>query len=178
MEIKNPIFLGIMNVIVPGLGNILRKNWFRGIATFVLFCEVLLITKLLYLGFVSVWYTSDSSIFNFVLFILYVVLFIDGATLANKPYMENKNPWFVGIINIIIPGLGHIFLKKWIRGIATFVITMVLIILRIYVGMAFSVGGNDPTCCLNMVLVILLVGLFFDGYTAAKKQQKESIPAS
>jgi hypothetical protein len=87
------------------------------------------------------------------------------------PPMQNtgKNPWLIGILNLVVPGLGHVLLKNWARGIATFVVTVVLLLIRVFISAMAASGGSDPTTCANIALVVLAIGLFFDGFSAANK---------
>ena len=91
-------------------------------------------------------------------------------------WIDSKNPWFIGIINTFIPGLGQIFLKKWLRGILTFVMTLALFFIRAIIIALIATSGSDPTICANILLIILVIGLFLDGYNAAKKYHKQAMP--
>jgi len=42
----------------------------------------------------------------------------------------------------MIPGLGHILIK---RGIAAFIMTIVLLFLRVFIALANAIYGTDPT---------------------------------
>jgi tetratricopeptide (TPR) repeat protein len=91
-----------------------------------------------------------------------------------KNLIENKNPWLAGLLNFIIPGLGQAYIGNWWRGIGTFAITAVgLVILRLFVVSYVLLGGSgDPTPCANCLLVPIAGVLFWDGYSWAVGKYK------
>jgi uncharacterized integral membrane protein len=87
--------------------------------------------------------------------------------------ISSKKPWLAGILNVIIPGLGHIYLKNYRRGFATFFITIILLFMGTYKGFVITTAevtfSTSPIVCIGGMFIILVGALFWDGYKAAQK---------
>jgi TM2 domain-containing membrane protein YozV len=79
--------------------------------------------------------------------------------------MKEKNPIIAGFLNVLIVGLGHIYLGNWIRGIATFVVVPLAF------GILLTLAGQitrDATC-VSIFALILAGAVFADAHQAATK---------
>ncbi|MGA2461031.1 MAG: hypothetical protein ABSF82_06385 [Candidatus Bathyarchaeia archaeon] len=80
--------------------------------------------------------------------------------------VRHKNPWLAAILSFFIPGLGQWYLRKWKRGAAWFLGSILLFILPAFTFYALSFEPTGPT------ELLLFVAFAIRGASAwdAKKQ--------
>ncbi|MGD1995581.1 MAG: zinc ribbon domain-containing protein [Anaerolineae bacterium] len=83
--------------------------------------------------------------------------------------MDKKNPISAGILNLLIAGLGHAYLRNWGRAIATFVVVPLAAFLAVGLITVLTESAN----CIWLAVFLFLGGLFVDGYQAAKAHNSQ-----
>ena len=73
---------------------------------------------------------------------------------------SSKNPVLAAILNVLIIGLGHLYLGKFMRGLGLFVTSSII------GAITFILAGNDAMYAITIVLW-LFAG--YDGYNQAKR---------
>ena len=76
---------------------------------------------------------------------------------------EEFRPWFATILSVIIPGLGHLYLKKYAKGLL-FILLEVMAILTLQLEYAAT------------FVVALEIWVSFDAYVIALKQNQLICP--
>jgi len=85
---------------------------------------------------------------------------------------EYKNPLLAGLINVLIPGSGQLFVNKdWGRFIRAFIISVLAFAAAIWTGnlVQHSRGYTLPQgMCMGILVMIVIAVLFLSGYKTAK----------
>jgi uncharacterized membrane protein YccC len=86
-----------------------------------------------------------------------------------------KNPIISGILNII-PGLGHVYLGNWKRGLLTFIVMSITVYLLtlFYSYLLNSMHQQIITPCYCVWEILWLIIFINDGYKAGKKFNQEN----
>lgn len=88
-------------------------------------------------------------------------------TLPPQPQMvyvvNEKEPNIAGCLNIVIPGLGHVYAGNWGRGILTFIVAGILFTVL------FAILAVDGGICSIPLIIIALILLFVEARQAAIK---------
>lgn len=82
---------------------------------------------------------------------------------------KKKNPWIAGILSFLIPGLGHVYLRKWKRAAAWFFGTMGLgIILFIILTLLNAIDTFADRTISRILTGGIAFGCAYDAYVLAK----------
>ncbi|MGA1871468.1 MAG: signal peptidase I [bacterium] len=177
---KEPWLAVILSMIFPGLGQIYSSRVMRGI-----FIIIIQNTLICFGGWLLLSATGSimASIYiGLTIFIIYIWNLFDAhkcGVKANSKDIEefrqnNKDPWLAVFLSLILPGLGHIYIKRWFLGIVFVVSTIILSIiidatsLYLFFGTIFSLC----VCChayivtpvrkeISKNIILLLAIIFF-----------------
>jgi hypothetical protein len=93
--------------------------------------------------------------------------------------MENirKNPFVTGLLNAVIPGLGHVYVNRdWRKFAWIFVICTTLIVSGLVAGNNLQRGKNylfPQGLCPGTLALIVLIPLFVNGQNIARENNVE-----
>ena len=96
--------------------------------------------------------------------------------------MENKNPLIAGLLNMVVPGLGYLyvnnetrrFVKTLIGGIAAIV---VLVLIGNVIQNSTSISLPQGVCP-GALLLVVIVPLFLNGQKLASQHNKKTVNAA
>lgn len=89
---------------------------------------------------------------------------------------NRKNPLLVGLLNMLVPGSHHIYLRKeWRKFILTFIGMELVLAIAVWVGASLQ-GARffslPQGLCPGALALIVLIPLFMNGLNAAKEHNK------
>lgn len=118
-----------ISMFVPGLGQFLLGKKIRGLILFLLYILIINLGCFNFLG------KSGNTKIGLLLLMfsnIYILLNIVDVFRINKPQNKDREYkiWKAFFISYFLPGLGHIYLKKYIRGLIFIVIIIVLNLLK------------------------------------------------
>ncbi len=165
---REPWLAASLSWVLPGAGHLYGRLWMAGIA-------LILLQVVLSVGTIAILIDSRVPLValapmllcNFGLHIGAAAAAFRAVRRRNTTEFERmriqaKDPWLAVFLSVIIPGLGHLYLRKWIAGIA-FILASLL--LELLVGK--KVWGVIPTIGFNMVA---LIGAY---YAALRRPESE-----
>jgi hypothetical protein len=87
--------------------------------------------------------------------------------------MEKKNPLIAGLLNMLVPGSGHLYVDNDLGGfIKTLIGGIIAIVVMVLLGNALQHSPNYPLplgLCPGILLLIVLVPLFLNGQKTANR---------
>jgi signal peptidase I len=113
--IKNPWYIVCLSYICSGFGQIYASHFSRGIILFITTIGFLL------LSFWTLITPSVNVLISYCFFLLFIVISnlnlldaykLSGASISNVFSENEKNLWFAILLTLILPGLGHLYIKK------------------------------------------------------------------
>ncbi|SHG52723.1 zinc ribbon domain-containing protein [Halobaculum gomorrense] len=88
-----------------------------------------------------------------------------------------KRPWLAGLLALVVTGLGHAYLRRWLRGFGWFAATFAAILLFVPpdVVEALNTGGpiGNPVEALPPVLVVVASAV--DAYMLARRTHADAV---
>jgi signal peptidase I len=138
---REPWFAVNVSTFFAGLGQIYAGNIKRG--SLLIAIQIILLFISFYYAFSLSGNITVSIIFLFLSIILLLWNLYDSYKITSKSNDEifelvrkvHKDPWLSMFLTRIIPGLGHLYLKKWIAGIIFIICFIVILILIIQVNL-------------------------------------------
>jgi hypothetical protein len=93
---------------------------------------------------------------------------------------RRKRPWVAALLALLYPGLGHLYLRYWMRSMLWFGLTLVAVVVVVpapsVVGdgpVAFATAAWETTAGLGLRVRLLLAGILFaeviDAYVLARR---------
>ena len=136
---KEPWLAAVLSTFLAGIGQIYVGKLGRG-------CLLVLVEAILYFAAIWSWLSVNCNILVTAALFLTIAAFriwnlFDAhkcARKANPDWFESdrklgKDPWLALFLSDLIPGLGHLYIRKWVWGIVFTVVTLNLLITgRIY----------------------------------------------
>ncbi|WP_277553618.1 zinc ribbon domain-containing protein [Halobaculum limi] len=87
-----------------------------------------------------------------------------------------KRPWLAALLALVVTGLGHAYLRRWLRGFGWFAATFAAIVLLVppEVVEAINTGGTiaNPVDALPPVFVVVASAV--DAYLLARETQRDA----
>ncbi len=129
---KEPWLAAILSLLLPGAGQLYCRLWQAGIVLILLW--VLLSTLLV--GSLIVWQVP-TAVFAIAL-LCSAIVHIGAPWSAHRAAKrrntadfesqrrEGKDPWLAVFLTLIVPGLGHLYLRRWIVGAVGIVLVVAL----------------------------------------------------
>jgi len=124
---KEPWLAASLSWLIPGLGQIYSKVYSRGVCLFIF-------AVFLHIFGLFSWVSSRTAVifsmllglFSFLILPIYAS--IDAFKMTRKYNADDferertitKDPWLAVFLSLFLPGLGHVYLRKWIVGILFF----------------------------------------------------------
>src|SRR5215467_1243415 len=94
---------------------------------------------------------------------------------ASSPADERPSPWLAGLLTVLTPGLGHIYIGRARRGVTLFILVMIADTLIVFAMMSVL-----ARFWMFAVSAVLLVGLWFfiiaDAVAQARRMQSDPQP--
>ena len=131
---KEPWLAVSLSWLLPGLGHIYSKVYSRGICLFIF-------AVFLHIFGLFSWISSRTAVifsillglFSFLILPIYAS--IDAFKMTRKhntddfevERTQSKDPWLAVFLSVVFPGFGHIYLRKWIFGILSFLGLFVIV---------------------------------------------------
>lgn len=89
---------------------------------------------------------------------------------------SKKNPLLAGLLNMLVPGSIHIYIKKeWRKFILTFTGIVIVLAIVVWVGVSLQSSRSfslPQGVCPGALALIILIPLFLNGLNAAKEHNK------
>jgi hypothetical protein len=86
---------------------------------------------------------------------------------------EFKNPLLAGLVNVLIPGISHLYVSRdWISFIGAFIINAFILVLAVAAGgiaQAAPRASLPQGVCTGILLTLVVVGMFAGGFNLARK---------
>lgn len=93
--------------------------------------------------------------------------------------MSRKRPWLAAVLSILYPGLGHLYLRSWLRAVVWFLLALMTasLVLPESVANAYETGGFEAMVSAmqavplaTMAPVLVVSGLcVLDAYVSARR---------
>ncbi|MCT7967240.1 signal peptidase I [Laspinema sp. D1] len=171
---KQPWIAVILSRVIPGIGQIYAGYLLRGVIIFAVWSGSAMMALLSLLQpDINVGIVGLGLLIHFALGFWNLFDAHSSARKSNSPQFETlrkskKDPWLAVFLSLLIPGLGHFYIKKIGEGIIFFIATIVVAILapKIFVGIlqfgaAFHVYQfMNKRKDLSQEKTPLLIGLF------------------
>ncbi len=171
---KQPWIAVILSQVIPGTGQIYAGYLFRGLVIFAVWIGSVII------AFWSLLRPDINAVITLLGFLIHFALGFwnlfdahSSARKSNSPQFETlrkakKDPWLAIFLSLLIPGLGHFYIKKIGVGIVFFITTIVVAVLapEIFVGILRFVAAFNVYQFMNKRKKLsqekapLLIGLF------------------
>jgi hypothetical protein len=95
--------------------------------------------------------------------------------MIGQPKRSGKRPWLAALLGTLVTGLGHVYLRRWLRGVGWFAVAVAASALFVPPEAAeglLSGSGGD----LDTLAPLLVVGLasVADAYVLARASQREA----
>lgn len=167
---REPWLAASLSWVFPGAGHLYGRLWMAGMALIILQVVLSVGTiALLIDSRVLLVALAPMLLCNFGLHIGAAAAAFRAVRRRNTTEFERmrtqvKDPWLAVFLSVIFPGLGHLYLRKWIAGIA-FILASLL--LELLVGK--KVWGVIPTIGFNVVALICAY------YAAPERRESERI---
>jgi len=91
--------------------------------------------------------------------------------------MENKNPLIAGLLNMVVPGLGYLYVNNDTRRfVKTLIGGIAAIVALVFIGNAIQNSTSIPFSqgvCPGILLLIVLVPLFLSGQKVANQHNRK-----
>lgn len=181
MKHPHPVLAGILNILIPGLGFLYLKNWNRAITYFLgipLFLWTGMVVTLIMTtapSNTSEQLESSGTIIICGTMLIFIVwdLFITAYSLAKGIEVPRKTIVAV-LLNLIVPGLGFIYIKRWLLAFGFAFWTMFIVWLS--TGILSSIAFENDTASI-VYLIALTFGprlyVYIDMINATRKTIKE-----
>jgi hypothetical protein len=96
--------------------------------------------------------------------------------------MKRRNPWLIGLLNVLIPGSSHVFVNnEWGRFIPIFFGGIVLLFVSYLLGNAITDirGVSLPQgLCSGALILVIVVMLFISGVRTTQTRNRETDDAA
>lgn len=164
---KQPWIAVILSQIIPGSGQIYAGYLFRGLVILAVWIGTLMLALWSLLRPDTNWaITLVGFLIHFCLVIWSLFDAHSSARKSNSPQFETlrkakKDPWLAIFLSLLIPGLGHFYIKKTGEGIVFVITTIVVAILA-------------PTIFATIFVVILRFMAAFNVYQFINKRKNLS----
>ena len=167
---KEPWLAASLSWLLPGIGHFYSGAYNQGAFLLVLFCLIYIYRIM---SSISTWTlkipTIILTLFGFIILMIYASW--SAFRLTRRRNTEDyerertisKDPWLAVFLSVVLPGLGHIYLRKWIAGILFIVGLFVLIFI-------FQLMKIDTL----ITVIIYRVFVFIHAYVACQLHKVKS----
>lgn len=80
----------------------------------------------------------------------------------------SRRPWIAGTVSILLPGLGHVYAGKPLRGLVVWMLTVVAGVVGLAIVVAVPAWAEPPA--LAAIVVVLLLAVAWDAARTARRQ--------
>jgi hypothetical protein len=85
---------------------------------------------------------------------------------------EHRNPLLTGLINVLIPGVSHLYVKgNWMGFIGAFVVNIFILAMVVSLGSITQQSQNyhmPQGACMGTLLMLMFAALFSSGFKVAR----------
>ncbi len=117
----NPWKAASISWLIPGLGHAYSHHWLKALIFFTIYMSLYVVR--IYALCYSIFLAAITLFFQFYIFPFCAGLDvvhcykISRSDSVEKSSIPNKNPWLAVFLSLVLPGLGHAYLKKWYLAI-------------------------------------------------------------
>ncbi|UIP00798.1 zinc ribbon domain-containing protein [Halobaculum sp. CBA1158] len=91
-----------------------------------------------------------------------------------------KRPWLAGVLALAVTGLGHAYLRRWLRGFGWLAVTYAAALLLVPPEAIEALAAGDPSADPTQVLppLIVIVASAVDAYVLARRTRSNAVHVS